>query len=51
MKRLFSTAIVSLFADLNKPQQEEGPQNFTFVTIVSTHKVSDDYIVQEKLGM
>lgn len=50
-KKAFVTAIVSLFVDSGKPRKEEDPQNYTFVIIDSTHKVSDHYIVQEKLGM
>lgn len=42
---------MSLFVDFDKPQKEEDLQNYTFVTIDSAHKVSDDYILQEKLGM
>uniref|UniRef100_H3D2B2 Myosin, light chain kinase 5 n=1 Tax=Tetraodon nigroviridis TaxID=99883 RepID=H3D2B2_TETNG len=49
--RMEQKAIVSLFVDLDKPEKEEDPQNFTFVTIDSAHKVSDHYILQEKLGM
>lgn len=51
LKRAIVTAIVSLFVDFDKAQKEEDPQNYTFVTIDSAHKVSDDYILQEKLGM
>ncbi|XP_073350763.1 myosin light chain kinase, smooth muscle [Pagrus major] len=37
--------------DLNKPQEEEAPQAFTSVTIDSSHKVTDHFNMQEKLGM
>ncbi|XP_036945094.1 myosin light chain kinase, smooth muscle isoform X3 [Acanthopagrus latus] len=37
--------------DLNKPQEEEAPQAFTSVTIDSSHKVTDHFHLQEKLGM
>ena len=47
----FVTDIVSLFVDLDKPPKEEDPQNYAFVVIESSHKVSDHYILQEKLGM
>ncbi|XP_056870891.1 myosin light chain kinase, smooth muscle isoform X1 [Takifugu flavidus] len=36
--------------DFDKPQKED-PQNYASVTIDSAHKVSDDYILQEKLGV
>lgn len=47
----FVTAIVSLFVDLDKPQKEEEAQSYTFVSIDSSHKVSDHYVSQEKLGV
>uniref|UniRef100_A0A3Q1H7Z1 Uncharacterized protein n=1 Tax=Anabas testudineus TaxID=64144 RepID=A0A3Q1H7Z1_ANATE len=34
-----------------KLQEEEAPQAYTCVTINSTHKVTDHYNLQEKLGM
>ncbi|KAE8283410.1 Myosin light chain kinase, smooth muscle [Larimichthys crocea] len=37
--------------DLSKPQEDEAPQAFTCVTIDSTHKVTDHYNLQEKLGV
>ncbi|XP_056258199.1 myosin light chain kinase, smooth muscle [Seriola aureovittata] len=37
--------------DLDKPQEEEASQAYTSVTIDSTHKVTDHYNLQEKLGM
>ncbi|XP_019114289.2 myosin light chain kinase, smooth muscle isoform X2 [Larimichthys crocea] len=37
--------------DLSKLQEEEAPQAFTCVTIDSTHKVTDHYNLQEKLGV
>lgn len=45
------TAIVSLCADLDKPQKEEAPQAYTCVTIDSSNKVTDHYYLQEKLGV
>lgn len=45
------TAVVSVCACLEKQQEEESPQAFTCVTIDSSHKVSDHYNMQEKLGM
>lgn len=44
-------AFVSLCADLDKPTGEEAPQAYTCVTIDSSHKVTDHYNLQEKLGM
>ncbi|KAM3598959.1 uncharacterized protein V6R79_024694 [Siganus canaliculatus] len=35
----------------DKPKEEETPQVFTCVTIDSTHKVTDHYNLQEKLGV
>ncbi|XP_031168215.1 myosin light chain kinase, smooth muscle isoform X2 [Sander lucioperca] len=35
----------------DKPQEEEAPQAFCCVSIDSSHKVTDHYILQEKLGM
>lgn len=37
--------------DLDKPQEEEAPQAYICVTIDSSHKVTDHYNLQEKLGM
>ncbi|XP_070704824.1 myosin light chain kinase, smooth muscle [Pempheris klunzingeri] len=37
--------------DLDKPQEEEAPKVYTCVTIDSSHKVTDHYNLQEKLGM
>ncbi|XP_029292580.1 myosin light chain kinase, smooth muscle isoform X2 [Cottoperca gobio] len=37
--------------DLDKPQEEETPQAYSCVTIDSSHKVTDHYSLQEKLGM
>ncbi|KAG7243548.1 hypothetical protein INR49_011104 [Caranx melampygus] len=37
--------------DLDKPQEEEASQAYTCVTIDSSHKVTDHYNMQEKLGM
>ncbi|XP_067471949.1 myosin light chain kinase, smooth muscle isoform X2 [Thunnus thynnus] len=37
--------------DSHKPQEEEGPQEYTCVTVDSSHKVTDHYNLQEKLGM
>nr|XP_033501640.1 myosin light chain kinase, smooth muscle isoform X1 [Epinephelus lanceolatus] len=34
-----------------KPQEEEAPQAYCCVTIDSSHKVTDHYNLQEKLGM
>uniref|UniRef100_UPI0037E78433 myosin light chain kinase, smooth muscle n=1 Tax=Semicossyphus pulcher TaxID=241346 RepID=UPI0037E78433 len=36
---------------LDKPQEEEPPQAYSCVTIDSSHKVTDDYNLLEKLGM
>ncbi|XP_044036078.1 myosin light chain kinase, smooth muscle isoform X2 [Siniperca chuatsi] len=35
----------------DRPQEEEAPQVYTCVTIDSSHKVTDHYNLQEKLGM
>ncbi|XP_034075637.1 myosin light chain kinase, smooth muscle isoform X1 [Gymnodraco acuticeps] len=35
----------------DKPQEEETPQAFSCVTVDSSHKVTDHYSLQEKLGM
>lgn len=35
----------------DKPQEEEASQTYTCVTIDSSHKVTDHYNMQEKLGM
>ncbi|XP_010770532.1 myosin light chain kinase, smooth muscle-like [Notothenia coriiceps] len=35
----------------DKPQEEETPQAFFCVTVDSSHKVTDHYSLQEKLGM
>lgn len=51
LKRPFVTAIVSLFVDLDKPPKEEEAQSYAFVSIDSSHKVSDHYVSQEKLGV
>lgn len=40
-----------LFVDSDKPRDEEAPQAYTCVTIDSSHKVTDHYHLQEKLGM
>ncbi|KAM9345915.1 myosin light chain kinase, smooth muscle isoform 1-T2 [Symphorus nematophorus] len=37
--------------DVGKLQEEEGPQAYTCVTVDSSHKVTDHYNLQEKLGM
>ncbi|XP_074512236.1 myosin light chain kinase, smooth muscle isoform X2 [Sebastes fasciatus] len=36
---------------VDKPQGEEAPQAYSCVTIDSSHKVTDHYSLQEKLGM
>ncbi|XP_033999706.1 myosin light chain kinase, smooth muscle [Trematomus bernacchii] len=35
----------------DKPQEEETPQAYSCVTVDSSHKVTDHYSLQEKLGM
>lgn len=45
------TVPVSLCIVSEKLQEEEAPQAYTCVTINSTHKVTDHYNLQEKLGM
>ncbi|XP_042361002.1 myosin light chain kinase, smooth muscle isoform X2 [Plectropomus leopardus] len=42
---------VVLMEQKDKPQEEEAPQAFFSVTIDSSQKVTDHYILQEKLGM
>lgn len=37
--------------DSEKPKNEEESQLHTCVTIDSTHKVTEHYMLQEKLGM
>ncbi len=44
------TAIVSFCADLDKSEEDKAPQAYTCVAIDSTHKVTDHYNLQEKLG-
>lgn len=44
------TVTVSHCIDSEK-LQEEAPQAYTCVTIDSSHKVTDHYNLQEKLGM
>lgn len=45
------TVTVSPCIDSEKLQEEEAPQAYTCVTIDSSHKVTDHYNLQEKLGM
>ncbi|XP_069004770.1 myosin light chain kinase, smooth muscle isoform X1 [Embiotoca jacksoni] len=46
-----SPGVVMEQKDSNKTQEDEAPQAYTCVTIDSSHKVTDHYILQEKLGM
>lgn len=41
---------LSLCVDLEKPKGEEAPESYVCVTIDSSHKVTDHYNMQEKLG-
>lgn len=43
--------LLYLCIDLEKPQEDEASQVYTCVTIDSSHKVTDHYDMQEKLGM
>lgn len=48
---VYITAEVSFFCiDSNKAQEEEAPRAYARVSIVTDRKVTDDYILQEKLG-
>lgn len=50
-KEAYIIGIVSACIDSAKLREEEAPLAFTCVTIDSSHKVTDQYILQEKLGM
>nr|XP_046272082.1 myosin light chain kinase, smooth muscle isoform X2 [Scatophagus argus] len=46
-----STVVRMEQKDLDKPQEDEAPQGYTCVSIETSHKVTDHYNLQEKLGM